>query len=54
VPASTGTAVAGRQRVIARQLTFMFGRATCTECGHEFNPATAIEKAVWSSSIFEF
>lgn len=47
------TAVTGRQRVIARQLTFLFGRATCTEGGHEFIPAAAVEKAMWSSSILE-
>ncbi|WP_327151926.1 hypothetical protein [Nocardia sp. NBC_01329] len=48
------TAGAGRQRVIARQLTFLFGRATCTEGDHEFIPAAAVEKAAWSSSVPDF
>ncbi|MGF6886789.1 hypothetical protein ABIA39_005278 [Nocardia sp. GAS34] len=41
-------ALIGRQHTIARQLTFLFGRATCTENGHEFTPADAIEKAAMS------
>ncbi|WP_147404046.1 hypothetical protein [Nocardia panacis] len=35
-------AVAGRQATIARQLTFLFGHAVCTENGHEFTPADAL------------
>jgi hypothetical protein len=38
-------ALAGRQRTIAQQLTYLFGRAICTENGHEFTPVDAIEKA---------
>ena len=38
-------ALDGRQSTIARQLTYLFGRATCTENGHEFTPADALEKA---------
>lgn len=54
LPELAAIAVAGRQRVIARQLTFLFGHATCTEGGHEFIPAAAVEKAVRSGSILEF
>ncbi|WP_280454701.1 hypothetical protein [Nocardia brasiliensis] len=38
-------AIASRQRTIARQLTYLFGRATCTENGQIFTPADAIERA---------
>ncbi|MEU0504507.1 hypothetical protein [Nocardia sp. NPDC005998] len=38
-------AVAGRQHTVARQLTFLFGRATCPENAHEFTPADAVTAA---------
>jgi hypothetical protein len=38
-------AMAGRQQTIARQLTFLFGRATCPENSHEFTLADAVDAA---------
>ncbi|WP_280381171.1 hypothetical protein [Nocardia wallacei] len=38
-------ALVGRQFTIARQFTYLFGRGTCTENGHEFTPVDALEKA---------
>lgn len=41
-------AAAARQHTLARQLTYLFGRGTCTENGHQFIPADSVVE-LWTS-----